>query len=99
MPNSIQERLLEEKRDAILALAAQRGASRVRVFGSVARGEARPDSDVDLIVDLEPGRSLLDLGALLMDLRRLLDWDIDVVTEAGLRPRIRQQVLAEARAL
>ena len=85
--------------DAILALAALRGASRVRVFGSVARGEARPSSDVDLLVDLEPGRSLLDLGALLMDLRHLLDWDVDVVTEAGLRPRIRQQVLAEARPL
>lgn len=99
MPCSIQEKLLEEKRDAILALAARRGASRVRVFGSVARGEARPDSDIDLLVDLEPGRSLLDLGGLLMDLRRLLDWDIDISTEAGLRERIRQQILAEARPL
>lgn len=91
--------LLQDKREAILKLAALRGASNVRVFGSVARGEARPDSDVDFLVDLKPGRSLLDLGGLLMDLQRLLGRNVDVVTEAGLRPRIRPRVLREARSL
>jgi predicted nucleotidyltransferase len=68
----------------------------VRVFGSVARGDARPDSDVNFLVTMEPGRSLFDLGGLLMDLRDLLDYEVDVVTEAGLRTRIRRRVLEEA---
>jgi len=68
----------------------------VRVFSSVARGEARPDSDVDILVDLEPGRSLFDLGGLLYDLQTLLGVDVDVVTEKGLRPRIRAQVMRVA---
>jgi len=80
-------------------IATRYGARDVRVFGSVARGDAGPDSDVDLLVNLEPGRSLLDLGSLLMDLRDLLGREVDVVTEAGLRSRIRQRVLAEARPL
>ncbi len=71
----------------------------MRLFGSVARGEAGPNSDLDFLVDLEPGRSLLDLGGLLMDLQRLLDRKVDVVTEAGLRPRIRPRILKEARSL
>ncbi|MCJ7737320.1 MAG: nucleotidyltransferase domain-containing protein [Anaerolineae bacterium] len=91
--------LLEERRAEILALAAQHGATDVRVFGSVARLEDDAQSDIDFLVRLEPGRSLLDLGALLMDLQDLLDRDVDIVTEAGLRPRIRERVLAEARAL
>ena len=86
------EDILKSKRLDILALAEQRGARNVRVFGSVARGQARPDSDIDFLVDLEPGRSLLDLSGLLMDLQRLLGLEVDVVTEAGLRPRLRQQV-------
>jgi predicted nucleotidyltransferase len=93
------EDILKSKRLDILALAEQRGARNVRVFGSVARGQARPDSDIDFLVDLEPGRSLLDLGGLLMDLQRLLGLEVDVVTEAGLRPRLRQQVVAEAKPL
>ena len=60
--------LLQEKREDILRIATRRGASNVRVFGSVARGDADPKSDIDLLVDLEPGRSLFDLGGLLMDL-------------------------------
>ena len=68
----------------------------MRIFGSVARGEAKLDSDVDVLVDLEPGRSLLDLGGLLMDLRDLLGCNVDVVTEKGLRERIRDRVLREA---
>jgi hypothetical protein len=91
--------LVRSQREAILEIAARRGARNVRLFGSVARGEARPDSDLDFLVDLEPGRSLLDLGGLLMDLQRLLGRKVDVVTEAGLRPRIRPHVLKDARAL
>lgn len=91
--------LVQSKRETILQLAARRGARNVRLFGSVARGEAGPNSDLDFLVDLEPGRSLLDLGGLLMDLQRLLDRKVDVVTEAGLRPRLRPRILKEARSL
>ena len=77
-------------------MARARGASHVRVFGSVARGDATEASDVDFLVDLEPGRSLMDLGGLLMDLQDLLQRNVDVVTERGLRPRVAQRVLADA---
>ena len=90
---------VQSKRGEILQLAARRGARNVRLFGSVARDEAGLDSDVDFLVDLEPGRSLLDLGGLLMDLQSLLGRRVDVVTEAGLRPRIRPRILKEARSL
>ena len=88
--------LLHEKREDILRIARKRGASNVRVFGSVARGEADSKSDIDLLVDLEPGRSLFDLGGLLMDLQELLGQKVDIVTERGLRERIRERVLKEA---
>jgi predicted nucleotidyltransferase len=91
----IQARL-HEKREEILAIAAKYGAYNVRLFGSVARGEADSNSDVDLLVDMEPNRSLLDLGGLLMELQHLLGCSVDVVTEKGLRPRIRDRVLNEA---
>jgi predicted nucleotidyltransferase len=68
----------------------------VRVFGSVVRGEADQASDIDLLVKLEPGRSLMDLGGLLFDLQELLGVDVDVVTENGLRARIRERVFREA---
>ncbi len=71
----------------------------VRVFGSVARGEADAESDIDLLVDMEPGRTLFDIGGLLMDLEELLGCNVDVVTEDGLRERIRERVLKEANAL
>lgn len=87
---------LEERRDGILAAAEPRGVRHVRVFGSVARGDAGDDSDVDLLVDLDQGRSLLDLGAFLMDIQDLLGCSVDVVTEAGLKPRLRARVLTEA---
>ena len=80
----------------ILRLAARYGARNVRVFGSVARGESDEQSDVDFLVDLEPGRSLFDLGGLLIALEELLGRPVDVVTEKGLRPRIREQVQASA---
>lgn len=88
--------LLLIKREDILRIAAKYGASNVRVFGSVARGEADSESDIDLLVDMEPGRSLFDLGGLLMDLEELLGCNVDVVTEDGLRERIRERVLKEA---
>ena len=93
------DELIRDKRDAILSIAAMHGAHNVRVFGSVARGGAGPTSDIDVLVDLEPGRSLLDLGGLLIDLQELLGSRVDVVTEQGLRKRIREYILGEAVAL
>ena len=94
-----QAEILREKRADILRIATQYGASNVRVFGSVARGEADEQSDIDLLVDLEPGRSLFDLGGLLMDVQDLLGYNVDVVTAKGLRERMREQVMKEAVAL
>jgi predicted nucleotidyltransferase len=93
------DELVRNKREEVLRIARQYGARNVRVFGSVARGEATPDSDVDFLVDMEPGRSLFDLGGLLMDLQELLGRRVDVVTERGLRERLRERVLREARPL
>ncbi|HEX6012984.1 MAG TPA: nucleotidyltransferase family protein [Geminicoccaceae bacterium] len=87
---------IRAKRRRLLALAARHGARNLRVFGSVPRGEADEDSDVDFLVDLEPGRSLIDLGALLVDLEAELGRRVDVVTEAGLRPALRERVLKDA---
>lgn len=87
------------KRDEIVKIAAIHGARNIRVFGSVARGEADEKSDIDFLVEMEPGRSLLDLGGLLMDLQEVLGRDVDVVTERGLNPRIRDRVLREAVSL
>lgn len=91
--------LLQSKRQEIIQIAARHGATNVRVFGSVARGETRPDSDIDFLVNLEANRSLLDLARLLRELQALLNCPVDVVTEAGLRPRLRPGVLKEARPL
>ena len=88
--------ILVANREQILRLARGHGAHNVRVFGSAARGDGGPDSDVDFLVDLESGRSLLDLGGLLVDLERLLGRSVDLVTERGLRERIRDRVLREA---
>lgn len=88
--------ILSRRRDEILRIAASHGASNIRVFGSVARGEAGPDSDIDLLVDLERGRSLLDHAALKVDLEQLLERPVDVATERGLKPRIREHILREA---
>ena len=87
---------LTAKREDILRIATQHGARNLRVFGSVARGDAEVVSDLDLLVDMEPGRSLFDMGGLLMDLQDLLGCTVDIVSERGLRPRIRERVLSEA---
>lgn len=88
--------LVKEKRERILRLCAKHGARSVRVFGSVARGQADQQSDVDFLVELEPGRTLLDLGGLQQELEILLGCRVDVVTVRGLKSRIRDRVLREA---
>lgn len=90
------EELVTQHRAEILAIARRHGARDVRIFGSTVRGEAGAESDVDLLVDLEPGRSLFDLGEMLMDLQDLLGCRVDLVTEAGLHWYIRDRVLEEA---
>ncbi len=90
------EDLLKGKREEILRIAAVYGARNVRVFGSVARGEAGPDSDLDLLVEMAPGRSLLDLIAVEQDLEDLLGRKVDVLTEAAVSPYMREAVLKEA---
>jgi hypothetical protein len=92
----VTKETLKARREEILRLARQWGARDVRVFGSVARGDAGPSSDVDFLVEFEPGRSLLDHGGLLMDLQDLLGCEVDVVSERGMRPRFRDRVLKEA---
>jgi len=88
--------LLKSKRKEILQVCAKYGARNVRVFGSLARGEADEKSDVDFLVDMEAGRRLFDLGGLQYELEQLLGRPVDVVTERGLKARIRQRVLQEA---
>ena len=91
--------LLQSKRKKILQIAARHGAHKVRVFGSVARGTARRGSDVDFLVEMEEGRSLLDHAALVLDLERLLKRPVDVASERGLRQSLRKEVLRDAIAL
>jgi len=91
--------LLESKREEILRIAAQHGATNVRVFGSVVRGEAGPNSDVDFLVDAGPGRSAFFPAGLLSDLEDALGCKVDVLTENGLHWYIRDRVLKEARPL
>ena len=87
---------LRAKRELILRIAAGYGASEVRVFGSVARGEDDPESDVDFLVRLEPGVTLFRHAALTRELSAALGCKVDVISERGLRPRIRDQVMAQA---
>ena len=94
----IQE-LIGEQKEQILTAAAKHGAYNVRVFGSVAQGTADESSDIDFLVELQEGRSLFDLGGLLMDLQNLLHRDVDVLTEKGLHWYIRDKVLKEAKPL
>lgn len=91
--------LIQEKREDIIRIAALHGASNVRLFGSVARGEAKPDSDIDFLVEMESDRSLLDRIALIQDLEDLLGKKIDVATVKGLREVWRDRILNEAVSL
>lgn len=91
--------ILISKREDVLRIAARHGAHNVRVFGSVARGEASEKSDIDLLVEFEQGRSLLDQAGLILDLQELLGRKVDVVTEDGLYWLIRRRILKEARAV
>ena len=93
------DEFLKEKREEILRIAHGHGARNVRVFGSVARGEAKPGSDVDVLVEMKQGRSLLDIIAIKQDLEDLLGRKVHVVTEAAVSPYIRQAVLKGAISL
>lgn len=90
-----RKELLISKRQSILAIAARHGAFNIRIFGSTARGDDDDKSDIDFLVELQPGRSLLDLGGLLIELQELLGCSVDITTENGLKERIREQVLNE----
>jgi len=91
--------VLEKKREDIFRLAAKYGAYNVRIFGSAVRGDEGPESDIDFLVELEPDRSLFDLGGLQEELQRLLGCEVDIVTENGLHWYIRDRVINEARQL
>ena len=91
--------LLNANRGKILRLAGEHGARRVRIFGSVARGEETESSDIDLLIQLDADRSLLDRVALAQDLEELLGRRVDVVSEAALHWYIRDRVLSEAQPL
>ncbi len=91
--------LIGEKRGEILAICARHGATNVRVFGSTARGEERPDSDVDFLVELDRSKSLLDHISLKHALEDLLNRKVDVITYGALLPQIRNSVTSEAVAL
>jgi predicted nucleotidyltransferase len=90
---------LSTKRDEILRIASDHGAKNLRLFGSVSRGEATEKSDVDILVKLEPGRTLLDIVAIKQDLEDLLGCNVDVVTEDAVSPYIREQILKDAISL
>jgi hypothetical protein len=93
------DKVLDDKRNEILSVAERFGARKVRVFGSRARGEGRPDSDVDLLVSVGDRASLLDIIAIKQDLEDLLGCKVDVVTEDSISPYLRDQVLSEAVSL
>jgi predicted nucleotidyltransferase len=92
----VRRQRIQQNIDEIRQIASRHGASNVRLFGSIARGDENEDSDLDLIVSFDPGRTLLDHGALVMDLQELLGFRVDVLSEAGLKGRFREQALREA---
>lgn len=97
--NMITMEVLQNKSSEIKRISSIHGARRIRVFGSVAKNTATVNSDVDFLVDLDEGRSLLDLGGLLMDLQELLGCKVDVVTEKGLHWYLKEKILQEAKTL
>ncbi len=90
------EQLLREKRDDIRTVAAKHGAYNIRIFGSVVRGEAGPDSDIDILIDVGPTTSSWFPAGLILDLEEILGRRVEVVTEKALNPYIREYVLREA---
>ena len=90
------ETLQREKRAEIIRLATMHGCRNVRVFGSVATGENRPDSDIDFLVDVDSGRTIFDLAHFLGDLRELLGTEVDVLESRSIHPFIRERILSEA---
>ncbi len=93
---NVTAKLLKTKREQILRIATKHGARNVRVFGSVAKGEARPDSDLDFLVEMEAGRSLFDLARLTVDLEDLLRCEVDLVEQKALHWYVRERILEEA---
>ena len=96
LPDTPMGRRLRRRRRAVIRACNERGATNVRVFGSVARGEDTPSSDIDLLIDLDEHIGLVALAGLRRELRELLDAEVDVVPAVALKPALRQQVLAEA---
>jgi predicted nucleotidyltransferase len=94
-----EQDILQTHRDAITQIAGRHGVTRVRIFGSVARGEATPESDIDLLVETGPETSAWFPAGLILDLEQLLGRRVEVVTERALNPAIRDRVLQEARPL
>jgi uncharacterized protein len=90
---------IREKREAIVRIAARHGATQVRLIGSVARDEARPDSDVDLLVTWSEGTSLLDQAALMLELESLLGRKVDIASDGWVKASIRESVYRDAIAL
>lgn len=93
------DELLKERREEVLRIAAKHGARNVRVFGSVARGEAGPESDVDLLVDVGPNHSSWFPAGLMLELEELLGHKVEVITEASVYPPLKQHILEEAMPL
>ena len=94
---NIQE--LKKKRESIISVVERNGGRKVRIFGSLARGEGLTDSDVDILIELDPGRSLLDILAIKQDLEDLLHRNVDVLTESAVSPYIKDDIMSEAVAL
>lgn len=90
---------IQQKKEAILAVARVHGLHNVRIFGSVARGEDTPQSDIDLLVDLDKDCTLLDMGGAIVKLQELLGRKVDIVTERGLHWYLREQITKEAQPL
>ena len=90
---------IREKREEIISIAGRHGATEVRLIGSVARGEARPDSDIDLLVTWSEGASLLDQAALMLEFEKLLGRKVDIASDGWVKPAIRESVYRDAIAL
>ena len=90
---------IRERRENILKIAKDHGATNIKIFGSYARGDEQPGSDLDLLIELEPGRSLLDIIAIKQDIEDMINRRVDVVTARALSPYIREEIIKEAIAL